>query len=153
MIARSGKNSVLTCSDMCNAYKCLPVCMKQRRLQVFSFLGREFCDLRLIFEDRAACMMFDKFHFCVLANFVLNKVSFPLNWIGRTIDDVTSVSPAGARSRAEGFETAYRHTLQSLNIGCAPNDPSRLKAFTCSTSGELLGVWFDTEKFTFQEES
>ena len=49
MISRSGKNSIMSCSDMVSAYKCLPVCIKQRRLQVFSFPGKEFIDLRLIF--------------------------------------------------------------------------------------------------------
>ena len=57
MIARAGKGAVLSCSDMQNAYKNLPVCTEQRRLQTFRFLNREFVDLRLIFGDRAACMM------------------------------------------------------------------------------------------------
>ena len=49
MIARSGKDSVMSCSDMVSAYKNLPVCLQQRRLQVFRLLGREFVDLRIFF--------------------------------------------------------------------------------------------------------
>ena len=51
LIARAGKGAIITCCDMVAAYKCLPVVRKQRRLQVFRFLGKEFVDLRLIMGE------------------------------------------------------------------------------------------------------
>ena len=60
------------------------------------------------------------------------------------MDDVTSVFPARAAKRAIKFMATYREVLNSLNISAAPEDPRRRKAFDTNTSGELLGVWFDT---------
>ena len=149
MIARAGNKSIISCSDMVAAYKCLPVCMSQRRLQCFHFLGKEFLDLRLIFGDRSACMHYDRFHFCVLLCFVLPRAPFPLCWMGRTVDDLTTVSPKNAAHLTFRLVKEYRKQLTALGIGVAPVDPSRRKAFDGNTSGEILGVWFNTEEMTW----
>ena len=47
-IVRAGKMVTLACSDMVSAYKVLPVCKKQGRLQDYRFLGKEFADLRYL---------------------------------------------------------------------------------------------------------
>ena len=110
---------------MVNAYKNLPVIKEQRRLQVFEFCGRQFVDLRLIFGDKCACMYFDRFHHCILWFFVWPKVKIPVTWVGRTIDDVTTISPEGAEQYAHSFVKQYRGSLDDLNIGAAPDDPLR----------------------------
>ena len=144
MIARAGKNAILTCSDMKSAYKNLPVSLDQRRLQVFRFCGKEFVDLKLIFGDKSACMFYDRFHSCILSCFVLPELRIPRTWIGRTIDDLTSVMPARCAGASKEFVKTYRRLLMDLNIGAAPEDPLRKKAFDGHTSGEVLGIWFDT---------
>ena len=131
MVSRAGRGSVMSCSDMVAAYKNLPVCIKQRRLQVFRFLGREFVDLRLVFGDRAACMYFDRFHACVILFFVLPSIPFPRAWIGRTVDDITTVSPASAAHMTTRFVQGYRSSLAVLNIGAAPEDPCQVHGFRC----------------------
>ena len=150
MIARAGRGATLSCSDMVSAYKSLPVCVKQQRLQVFHFLGREFVDLRLIFGDKAACMWFDRFHHCIVAFFVLPRAPLPRGWVGRTIDDLTTVCPSTATDLTDRFVTVYREELARLGISAAPEDPSRCKAFDGNTSGEILGVWFDTISMTWK---
>ena len=120
MIARSGRNALLSCCDMVSAYKALPVCRKQRRLQCFRFLGKDFVDLRMVFGDRKACMFFDKFHYCIIEYFVLPKNPIPRNWVGRTIDDVPIVAPQNAKVMIEGFTRCYKsqlNNLGTLNIG------------------------------------
>ena len=149
MIANSGKGSILSCSDMVAAYKCLPV-KEQRRLQVFRLLGREFIDLRLIFGDKRACLLYDRFHHCIITMLVLPEAPIPCSWLGRTIDDVTTVAPKEGRHLTERFVDTYRRTLDSLNIGAAEEDINRNKAFDSSTSGEILGIWFDTNQMTWE---
>ena len=65
-IARAGRGAVLCCCDLVNAYKCLPVCKKQQRLQAFKFGEKLFVDLRMVFGDQSACMYFDRFHWCIV---------------------------------------------------------------------------------------
>ena len=36
-----------------------------------------------------------------------------------------------------------------LNIGAAEEDIKRIKAFDCATSGEILGIWFDSRNLTW----
>ena len=149
-IIRAGRNSVMSCSDMTNAYKNLPVKLSQRRLQVFQFCGKQFVDLRLIFGDKCACMFFDRFHHCIIWNFVWPLVNIPVSWVGRTIDDVTTVSPEGSEENTLTFVKQYREILTDLNIGAAPEDPLRRKAFDCAQEGEVLGTIFNTQNMTWK---
>ena len=66
MVARAGWNSIMSKSDMVAAYKTLPVCIGQRHLQYFCFLGALFVDLRMVFGDHLACMYFDRLHYCII---------------------------------------------------------------------------------------
>ena len=125
MLVETGQGCIMSCSDMISAYKNLPVKKEQRRLQVFQFGGKHFVDLKLIFGDRSACMWYDRFHHCVVWFFVWPLCHIPCSWVGRTIDDLTSVSPQGAEGYTSSFVAQYRKTLTALNIGVAPEDPFR----------------------------
>ena len=47
------------------------------------------------------------------------------------------------------FVAEYKHQLAKLNIGFAPEDPLRYKAFDGNTSGEVLGIWFNCESMSW----
>lgn len=144
MIARAGWGSIMSKSDMVAAYKTLPVCISQRSLQYFCFLGALFVDLRMIFGDRLACMYFDRLHFCIIHFMVRQRVPIPARAVGRAVDDVPSVVPAGAGHLATAFTEEYRRQLDLLNIQAAKVDPLCIKAFEGSKKGEVLGTTFDT---------
>ena len=149
MLVHAGRNALMACSDLCNAYKMLPVCLPQRHLQSYTFCGALFIELKMVFGDKLACKFFDRFHFLILQAFVNPASSFPSIAQGRTVDDIPSCVPAAARSSLETFVKSYRQCLDSLNIRAADDDPTCTKAFDCSTSGEILGIRFDTESFTW----
>ena len=145
-ITRAGRNSTMSKADMVNAYKTIKVCMKQRRLQGFQFCGKLFLDLCLIFGDQAACMWYDRFHFCILSYFVLPKTTIPPPAVGETVDDITVVVPDKGKEALAKFVKSYREELGSLNIQAAPSDPACIKAFDESQEGEILGMTFFTKK-------
>ena len=149
MISRAGAGCIMSCSDMISAYKNLPVKLEQRRLQVFQFCGKHFVDLRLVFGDKCACMWYDMFHHCIVNFFVLTEVHMPLSWIGRTVDDIPTVSPKQAHSCTKSFVDKYRKVLLDLNIGAAAADPLRCKAFDGDTEGEVLGIRFNSVEMTW----
>jgi len=144
MVAKAGWNSIMSKSDMVAAYKTLPVCMNQRSLQFFSFLGSLFVDLRMIFGDRLACMYFDRLHYCIINFMVRSRVPIPARAVGRAVDDVPSIVPPGAGHLGAAFTTEYRRQLALLNIQAAKNDPLCIKAFEGSQAGEVLGISFNT---------
>ena len=129
MVARAGQNCLMSCSDMVSAYKNLPVKLDQRKLQVFRFCGKDFVDLKLVFGDKSACMLYDRFHHSIVVFFVIPEVHIPMSWVGRTVDDITTVSPERASSISRQFVKKYRQVLAHLNIGAAPTDPTFKKAF------------------------
>ena len=149
MLVHAGRNALMACSDLCDAYKMLPVCLPQRHLQSYTFCGALFIELKMVFGDRMACKFFDRFHFLILQAFVNPASTFPALAQGRTVDDIPSCVPAAARSSLETFVKSYRQCLDSLNIRAADDDPTCTKAFDCSTSGEILGIRFDTESLTW----
>ena len=166
MVVLAGRNAFMACSDMQSAYKMIPICKKQRKLQAYTFCGALFIELKLIFGDRlgrscflkklstvhtivSACSFFDKFHFAILRAFVLPMSSFPTIAQGMTVDDIPSVVPQAAQPALAKFVSTYRKVLSQLNIKAANDDPSRTKAFDCSTEGEVLGVRFNTVSFTW----
>ena len=149
MLARAGRSCIMSKSDMVAAYKTIPVCLRQRPLQYFKFMGALFLDLRLIFGDKAACMFFDRMHFCIIQYMVLPRAYLPAAAVGRAIDDVPTVVPASAGEASSAFVREYRHQLGKLNIGAAPVDPLCIKAFDGSMRGEVLGVEFRTDTMTW----
>jgi hypothetical protein len=148
-ITRAGRNSILSKCDMVAAYKTLKVCQEQRRLQGFLFCGKLFIDLCLVFGDRAACMWFDRLHFCILMFFVIPRTTLPSKAVGETVDDITAVVPSTAVTALDKFVRTYREQLASLNIKAAPSDPACVKAFDRSREGEILGVHFSTIDMTW----
>ena len=149
MIVKAGRGAVMSCSDMKDAYKMMPVCLKQRKLQAYFFCGALFVELKLVFGDRMACQYFDRFHDCILRAFVLPASFFPPIAMGKTVDDIPAVAPENAKEALTRFVREYRSTLATLNIKAAPDDPTHTKAFDCSTEGEVLGIRFDTVSFTW----
>lgn len=97
-------------------------------------------DLCLIFGDQAACMWYDRFHFCILSYFVLPKTSILTSAVGETVDDITSVASSMVERALAKFVQTYRQELASLNIEAATSDPECVKAFDGSRVGEILGV-------------
>ena len=148
-IIYAGRNSLMACSDLKDAYKMIPVSMGQRKLQAYHFCGALFVELKLVFGDRMACQFFHKLHYAILHAFVYPSSPFPQVAQGCTVDDIPSVVPPQAKEVLVRFVQSYRSALNSLNIKAAPDDPTHTKAFDCSTEGEVLGIRFNTETFTW----
>ena len=148
-IVYAGRNSFNACSDLKDAYKMLPVTLRQRRLQAYHFCGALFVELKMMFGDGMACQFFDKLHYAILHAFEYPMSPFPPVAQGRTVDDIPSVVPFEAKEALMQFVQAYRSALRSLNIEAAPDDPTHTKAFDCSHVGEVLGTVFNTEIFTW----
>ena len=149
MIIHAGKGAFLSCCDMKDAYKMMPVTLEQRQLQGYKFCGAIFIELKMIFGDKMACLFFDRFYFAIMKAFVHPVSSVPRIAQGRTVDDIPTVVPSIACSSLQEFVISWRNSLRSLNISPANDDPTHTKAFDCSNEGEVLGIRFDTISFTW----
>ncbi len=129
--------------DLEAAYKQVPARLQELRLQGFCWLGKFFVELDQIFGSISAVSNFDQLgHTKVDLAVVYSEVRKEL--VHRHLDDVPMVSPEMSGECAR-FTEVYKLICEKLNLRLAPDCPNKVKAFSDSKEGKVLGIWFDTE--------
>jgi len=147
-IFTAGKNSIMTKSDICDAYKIIPGHPSQWKCFGFKWLGRYFYDITTVFGSKSAPANFD----CLpetLVNIVCSEEKIPRKWVHRQLDDVPVVSPKNTDYSAR-FSDKYAVLCKKLNIPLAEFCPQKEKAFGPSTEGTILGIEFNTASMTWK---
>jgi hypothetical protein len=147
-IVEAGKNALMSKLDKKDAYKLVPAPVEDLRLQGFSFGGKFFVETQQIFGSIKAVENFDRLGKTLEDTTVIETGTDP-KWIHRQLDDVCCVSPA-SRSWCVDFTNRFLENCKELNIPLAKPCPGFEKAFTCSTYGKILGVFFDTKTLTWK---
>jgi len=146
-ILRAGKGARMYKTDVKDAYKNVPVDVKDLRLQGFEFGGRYFLENRLIFGASTSVSNYDITGKTIL-DLALANCEIPRDLVKRTIDDVPVVSPRN-KDWGEKFTDEYKKVCKDINIELAEDCPKFEKAFTDSTYGKVLGKFFDTGKMAW----
>ena len=145
----AGRNCRFSKRDMKNAYKLVPVPRRDRYLQGHTWLGRFFVELAGIFGAASACGAFDEFHERILWDIVAPQCDIPHHLVMKTIDDVPAFAPSSKAEWLTQFDKIYNSTCKELGISLAPLSPAADKAFENVTRGVVLGILYDTEKWTW----
>jgi hypothetical protein len=143
----AGRNAIFSKFDMKSAYKNIPQHPSLWRAQGFSWLGKYFCDVSTVFGSTAAPYQFDFFASTIqsLASFLC---SMQPDYLFRQLDDLIALSPTYS-SWSQNFTVIYTSLCNRLNIKIAADCPNKQKAFTNSTEGLVLGIWFDSKSMTW----
>jgi len=144
IVKKCGRFAVMSKSDLKDAYKNIFAKLKDLRLQAFEFGGKYFIDLTQIFGARPAVCNFDQSGHTVKDLSVIVS-TIPPEIVVRHLDDTPCVSPAH-KSFCSQFSLTYKKICKDLNLKVAQDCEKFEKAFTNSTYGKVLGLWFDTEK-------
>jgi hypothetical protein len=147
-IVEAGKNAVMSKLDKKDAYKLIPAPIDDLRLQGFSFGGRFFVETQQVFGSIKAVENFDRLG-KTLQDTTTVETGLDPKWIHRQLDDVCCVCPAGSTWCAD-FTNRYVKNCKELNISLAENCPKFEKAFSCSTYGKILGVFFETSTLSWK---
>ncbi len=143
-IRKCGRNAKMSKFDLEAAYKQMPAPIRELRLQGFCWLNRYFVELDQIFGAISAVANFDQLgHTKVDLAVIFSEIRQEL--VHRHLDDVPVVAPEKS-GECEKFSEVYRMVCAKLNLSLAPDCPELNKAFSVSTKGKVLGVWFDTER-------
>ncbi len=141
-ILESGTGSKMWKFDFRDAYKNVPVPLSDFHLQGFCWLGAYFVELKKMFGAVASVQNFD-----ILGNTIkacsLANCKIPLKLVHRQLDDVPVVAPKNSEWGIE-FENAYCALCKLINVKLALNCPTFEKAFSNSTFGKVLGIFFNT---------
>lgn len=147
-ILEAGRNCNMWKFDFEDAYKNIPVPINQLNVQGFRWLGRFFVELKQIFGAISSVQNFD------IAGNTLKTISLanceiPHRWVHRQLDDVPIVCKNNV-DWGHAFAKSYRNICNETGFRLAPDCPKLDKAFSCSKTGKVLGVIFNTEDLAWK---
>jgi hypothetical protein len=146
VLDKAGKHCQIMKVDWASAYKHIAVRAEDLPLQYFSWLGKDFIELMLIFGAVSSAGLYDRLAKVVL-DLVIRYAKFPLDMVIQYLDDVCAAAPHGCQSLSV-FQEAYRTLAADIGVQLAPyTDPD--KAFSCTTTGVVLGIQYDTVSWTW----
>jgi len=141
-----GRNCSIMKIDWSDAYKHVPVRAEDLPLQWFSWLGKAFQELCLIFGTSSSVGLYDQVAKLVLS-IVIALCRMPAEWICQHLDDVCAAAPHGS-DMLRRFENTYRKVADQVGVRLAPTDDPE-KAFSACTEGTVLGVRYNTVNWTW----
>jgi len=147
VLARAGRNALMIKMDWADAYKHIHVREEDVRLQWFTWLGRYFAEVCLVFGAVSSPGIYDRAAKAVL-DLVLRMSGFPACMVCQHLDDVCAAAGAAAAGGLAAFEDCYRKVAAEIGVRLAPADDSD-KGFSLSTRGVVLGVEYDSVTWTW----
>ena len=142
----AGKRCWISKVDWSFAYKHCAVRPEDLSLQWFRWLGKNFCELCLIFGCVSSAGIFDRLAKIVL--FIVRKrAGMPAALICQHLDDCCAAAPSSS-TLLHSFDAIYSEVAAELGVKLAPRDDPE-KSFGPSTSGIVLGIHYDTVEWTW----
>ena len=146
VLNRAGKGCWIAKVDWSDAYKHIAVRREDLNLQWFSWLGKAFCELCLIFGSKSSVGLYDRLAKLVL--FVVCKESgMPMDMVCQHLDDCAGAAP-GDSALLLDFDRAFSSVAERLGIKLAPRDDPD-KAFGPCHAGVVFGVRYDTQNWSW----
>ena len=146
VINRNRRGAKMVKIDWSDAYKHIAVALRDTCLQWFSWLGMGFKELCLVFGCASSAGIFDRLAKIVLF-IVLARSGMSREDVCQHLDDVCGAAPADS-SILERFDAEFFAVAEYLGVRLAPRDDPD-KSFGPSTSGVVLGVFYDTVDWTW----
>jgi hypothetical protein len=129
-------------NDWSDAYEHKATRAEDQDLQCFSWLGKFFVELCLVFGAASSPGIYDLVAKVVL-DLVVRAGDMRPDLVCQHLDDVSAAAPRGS-GMLDRFDEAYQAVAAELGIRMAPRDDP-YKAFGPSTKGVVFGVEYDTE--------
>jgi hypothetical protein len=148
VLEKAGQGGLMLKVDWSDAYKHIAVRREDIKLQWFSWLGKYFAELCLVFGTASSVGIFDRVAKLVL-NIVVVNAGFPADMICQHLDDVCAACSKENAASLIRLEKVYRMVAEAVGVAlCGTEDPE--KAFSPCTRGLVLGVLYDTENWTWE---
>ena len=148
VLEKAGQGAFIMKADWADAYKHVAVRPEDVKLQWFSWLGKYFAELCLVFGAASSVGIFDRAAKLVL-RVVLLLAQFPSDMAIQHLDDVCAASSKDDKPTLLRLEKVYRLVAEQVGVAlCGTDDPE--KAFSPCTKGLVLGVVYDTMRWTWE---
>ncbi len=146
VLDKAGKGSLITKTDWVSAYKHICVREADTDLQWFSWGGKFFKELCLIFGGVSSAGLFDDTAKLVL-DLVCRRAGFPAHMVCQHFDDVCAAVAVGYDA-LQHFIAAFREIAAEVGVKLAPRDDHD-KSFAPCTARVVFGVHYDTVAWTW----
>ena len=147
VLDQAGRRCLMTKTDWAAAYKHICVREQDTDLQWFSWAGKFFKELCLIFGSASSAGIFDDTAKLIL-DLVCRKASFPRHMVCQHLDDVCAAGAAADAGKLLEFDQAFQQVAAYLGIELAPREDPE-KSFAPCTQGVIFGVHYDTVSWTW----
>ena len=147
VLNRVGRGAWMTKIDWSSAYKHFPVAEEDTDLQYFTWLGKAFKELCLIFGSASSPGLFDEGAKLVVV-VVIILAAFNKDWMVQHLDDAAAAAPAHRKDVLIRFDETFAWVANQVGIQLAPRDDKE-KSFGPSQQGVVLGVWYDTQNWVW----
>jgi len=147
VLHKAGRNCWICKADWSDAYKHFAVREQDTDLQWFSWGGKYFKELALIFGGSSSAGIFDDGAKTVL-DFVCRHAAFPHSMVCQHLDDVCAAAPHNSEA-VHKFDTSFMEIADYVGVKLAPRDDPE-KSFGPSKSGTVFGVFYDTVEWTWK---
>ena len=148
MLNRAGHGAWIAKCDWAEAYKHLAVRPEDIKLQYFSWLGKFFAEVCLVFGAVSSAGLYDQVAKVVLILVILLSL-FPADMVCQYLDDTCATAGANQRESLERFFNTYAAVASRVGVLMADTtDPD--KAFAPCNRGVVLGVEYDTINWTWR---
>jgi hypothetical protein len=147
VLNRAGRRCLMVKLDWADAYKHVHVRKEDLALQWFSWLGRDFVELCLIFGSISSVGIYDRMAKTVL-DIVVRMARFPPDMVCQCLDDVCAAY-YGDSDLLQRFEDMYRRVAAEIGVKLASTDDPE-KAFAPCQKGVVLGIEYDTVQWTWK---
>ena len=141
-----GVGALMTKIDWSDAYKHVPVARADTELQWFSFAGRAFKELCLIFGGSSSAGIFDRLAKLVLS-IVIKRSGINPRQVCQHLDDACAAGSPNSNLIFK-FDNQFSEVAKILGIQLAPCS-DRDKSFAPATEGTILGVHYDTARWNW----
>ena len=143
---KAGHRCKIMKCDWQDAYKHLAVHCADLPLQWFSWLGKAFCELCLVFGGKSSAGLFDRLAKVVL-EIIIQRAGIDRTLVIQHLDDICAAAPENS-TVLERFDSECFNVAELLGVRLAPrDDPS--KSFAPTYAGVVLGIHYDTHSWTW----
>ena len=146
VLRKAGRGARMCKVDWSDAYKHIAVSQADSQLQWFQWGGRAFRELCLVFGCVSSAGLFDRLAKIVLF-IVIRESGISPDMVCQHLDDCCAAASAGD-GILDVYDSTFSEIASFLGVKLAPRDDPE-KSFGPATSGVILGVYYDTIKWTW----
>ena len=143
MLFTVGRGALVCKVDWADAYKHVKVRPEDLKLQVITYAGRYFVELKLVFGARSSPGLYDMVS-NVTRDLAVAESHILRSRVAKHLDDILGVGTSGGGDPIHAFFEAYLRLADEIGVRLPPPDVDKSKCQSPATTVLALGMDIDT---------